>query len=145
MRFLAIILSLVSWIDWILHMMIEQYIFHHSAILPGHEESFKSLKKAFLNDPKCQKWGFWPLSWVWSVGSTWYCILWYDYTLSNIWQHYQVMKDHSKISNMYLWIIQSARKRCFGHILEFGLLDQLDIAYCDSTKSKSSFGKVTKS
>ena len=50
MRFLAIILRLVSWIDLILHMMIELYVFHHSAILPGHEESFKSLKRAFLNE-----------------------------------------------------------------------------------------------
>ena len=54
MRLLAIILSLVCWIDLILHMMIEFYVFHHSATLPGHEGSFKSLKKAFLNDPKCQ-------------------------------------------------------------------------------------------
>ena len=72
-RFLAIILSLVCWIDLILHMMIELYVFHHLATLPGHEGSFNSLKKAFLNDLKCQKWGFWPLSWVWSVGST--CLL----------------------------------------------------------------------
>ena len=28
------------------------------ATLPGHEGSFKSHKKAFLNDPKCQKRGF---------------------------------------------------------------------------------------
>ena len=55
MRFLAIILSLVCWIDLILHMMIELYVFHHLATLPGHEGSFNSLKKAFLNDPKCQK------------------------------------------------------------------------------------------
>ena len=58
MRFLAIILSLVCWIDLILHMMIEQYDFHHSATLPVHDGSFKSPKKAFLKDPKCQKWGF---------------------------------------------------------------------------------------
>ena len=41
MRFLAIILSLVCWIDLILHMMIELYIFHHLATLPGHEGSFQ--------------------------------------------------------------------------------------------------------
>ena len=26
-----------------------------------------------------------------------------------------------------------SQKECFGHFLEFGLLDRLDIAYCDST------------
>ena len=26
----------------------------------AHAGSFKSLKNAFLNDPKCQKGGFWP-------------------------------------------------------------------------------------
>ena len=41
MRFLAIILSLVCWIDLILHMMIELYIFHYLATLPGHEGSFQ--------------------------------------------------------------------------------------------------------
>ena len=41
MRFLAIILSLVCWIDLILHMMIELYSFHHLATLPGHEGSFQ--------------------------------------------------------------------------------------------------------
>ena len=39
---------------------------HHIA----YAGSFKSHENAFLNDPKCQKWGFWPYSWVWSVGST---------------------------------------------------------------------------
>ena len=45
-------------------------------MLPGHEGSFKDRKNAFLNDPKAQKRGFWLFSGVWSVGSTWYCILW---------------------------------------------------------------------
>ena len=31
-------------------------------------------------------------------------------------------------------MIQKVKKEVFGHFLEFGLLDQLDIAYCDSTK-----------
>ena len=39
-------------------MMRELYVFQHLATLPGHEGSFKSHKKAFLNDPKCQKRGF---------------------------------------------------------------------------------------
>ena len=31
-------------------------------------------------------------------------------------------------------MIQRAKKEVFGRFLEFGLLDRLDIAYCDSTK-----------
>ena len=31
-------------------------------------------------------------------------------------------------------MVQRAQKEVFGHFLEFGLLDRLDIAYCDSTK-----------
>ena len=30
-------------------------------------------------------------------------------------------------------MIQKAKKEVFGHFLEFGLLDRLDIADCDST------------
>ena len=26
--------------------------------MPGHEGSFKNVKNAVLDDPKCQKWGF---------------------------------------------------------------------------------------
>ena len=32
--------------------------------------SFKKQKNAFLNDPKSQKWGFWPFSELRSVGLT---------------------------------------------------------------------------
>ena len=31
-------------------------------------------------------------------------------------------------------MIQSAKNEVFGHFLEFGLLDRLDIAYFDGTK-----------
>ena len=58
MRLLAIILSLVCWIDLILHMMIEFYVFHHSATLPGHEGSFKSLKKYYWMIQSAKKWVF---------------------------------------------------------------------------------------
>ena len=70
MRFLAFKLTLVCWINLILYMMIELSIFQHLAPLPGHEESFISFKRAFLNDPKCQKcfFGhyleFWLLDWL---------------------------------------------------------------------------------
>ena len=69
-RFLAIFLSLVCWIDLILHILIELNVFHQSATLPGHGGSLKSQRNVFLNDPKCQKGGFWPFSGDWVVGST---------------------------------------------------------------------------
>ena len=75
-RFLAIFWSLVCWIDLILHIVIVLNVFQRFAMLPDHEGSLKNCKNAFLNDPKCQKRGFWSFSWVRSVGSTWYCILW---------------------------------------------------------------------
>ena len=75
-RFLAIFWTLVCWIDLILHNVIVLNVFQHSTTLPDHEGSFKCHKNAFLNDPKSQKRGFWPFSGLWSVGSTWYCIMW---------------------------------------------------------------------
>ena len=53
----------------ILHIMIELNVFQLLATLPGDEGSFKSDKKAFLNDPKGLKSGLGPFSGVWSVGS----------------------------------------------------------------------------
>ena len=47
--------------------------------------------------------------------------------------------------NMPFWMIQIAKNEGFGHFLEFGLLDRLDIAYCDSTKCLPTFGNVTRS
>ena len=38
-----------------------------------------------------------------------------------------------------------AKNEVFGYFQEFGLLDRLDIAYCDSTKCFPSFGNVTRS
>jgi len=38
-----------------------------------------------------------------------------------------------------------AKNEVFGRFLEFGLLDRLDIAYCDSTKRFLVFGIVTRS
>ena len=59
---------LVCCIDLILHIMIVVNVFQRLATLPGHEGSFKNRKNAFLNDPKCQKRGFWTFSGVSSVG-----------------------------------------------------------------------------
>ena len=75
-RFFVIFLNLVCWINLISHIVIVLNVLQHVARLPGHAGSFKSHKNAFLNDPKSKKRGFWPFSWVWSVGSTWYCISW---------------------------------------------------------------------
>ena len=64
---------------------------------------------------------------------------------SKIRQHYQVMEDHSKVTEMPLWMIQNAKKDIFGRFLDLGLLDRLDIAYYDGTKCFSTFGTVTRS
>ena len=64
---------------------------------------------------------------------------------TNFRQCYQVKLDHSKIRKMHFWMIQRAKKEVFGHFLEFGLLDRLDIADCDSTKCFPTFGNVTRS
>ena len=64
---------------------------------------------------------------------------------SNLRQRYQVMKDHSKSTRMHFWMIQRAKIEVFGHFLEFGLLDRLDIAYGDRIKCFSTFGNLTRS
>ena len=38
------------------------------------------------------------------------------------------------------WMIQIAKNQDFGHFLQFGVLDWLDIAYSDRTKYCTSFG-----
>ena len=92
-RFLAIFLSLVCWIDLILHIVTVLNVFQYLATLPGHGGSFKNHKNAFLNDSKSQKWGFRP----------------------------------------------------FGHFLDFGTSDALDIAYYDTTKCFPTFGNGSRS
>ena len=64
---------------------------------------------------------------------------------SNIWQRCHVMKGQSKATKMHFWMIQRAQKEVFSHFWNFGLLDQLDIVYCDGTKSFSGFGNLTRS
>ena len=41
-------------------------------------------------------------------------------------------------------MIQSAKKEVFGHFQEFRLLDRLDIAYWDCTKSFPAFGNLAR-
>ena len=67
MMFLAIFLSLVCWIDLILHIAIVLNVYQLLAMLPGQAGSFRNQKNAFMNDPKSQKGGFWPFSGVQSV------------------------------------------------------------------------------
>ena len=67
MRFLAIFLSLVCWIDLILHIVIVLNVYQLSAMLPGQAGSFRNQKNAFMNEPKSQNGGFWPFSGVQSV------------------------------------------------------------------------------
>ena len=55
--------------------------------------------------------------------------------------HEGSFKVHKKAS----WMTQRAKKEVFGHFLEFGLLDWLDIAYCDSTKCFPTFCNITRS
>ena len=61
---------------------------------------------------------------------------------SNIRQHYQVMRDHSKVSKKHFWMIQSAQNEVFGHYLEFGLSDQVDIAYLELNLLNKLLGRV---
>ena len=60
-------------------------------------------------------------------------------------QCYQIVKNIQKSQKMHLWMIQSVKKEVFGHYLDFGMLDQLDIAYCDSTKCFLTFGNIARS
>ena len=54
---------------------------------------------------------------------------------SNIRQYYQVMMGQLKTLKSRFWMIQCAKKQVFGRFLGLGLLDRLDIAYFDGTKS----------
>ena len=60
-------------------------------------------------------------------------------------QHYQIMKNHSNVTEMHFRMTQRAKKEVLGHFLEFGLLDRLEIAYCGRTKYFLTFGNVTRS
>ena len=55
--------------------------------------------------------------------------------------HEGSFKDHK----YPFWMTQKTKKEVFGPFIEFGLLNRLDIAYCDSTKCFPTFGNVTSS
>ena len=75
--FLAIFLSLVCWIDLMLHIVIVLNVFQPSAMLSGHVESFKDHKNVFLNDPKSQK-----------------KVFGHFLDLDNVFQHWATLPDH---------------------------------------------------
>ena len=58
---------------------------------------------------------------------------------SNIRQCCQVTRDLSKVTKIYVWMIQRLKNEVFGHFSEFGFLDRLDIAYCDCAKCFPTF------
>ena len=66
------------------------------------------------------KMGLWPFSGVWSVGSTWYFILWKHYILYNTCQRYQIKNDHLKVEKIHFGMIQRVKKYVFGHFKDFG-------------------------
>ena len=55
------------------------------------------------------------------------------------------MKDHSNITKMHFWMTRRAKYQVFGHFQEFGLLDWLGIAYCDSAECFTTCDKCTRS
>ena len=67
----------------------------------------------------------------------------------NVCQHSAMLSDRKwsfkRSQKVHLWMIQSVKKEVFGHYPDFGVLDQLDIAYCDSTKCFLTIGNVTRS
>ena len=94
-------------------------------MLSGHDESFQTFKKAFLNDPKCQEEVFW----------TWVC--WIDLILHimielNVVQHLATLPDHDRsfeaLKNAFL-NDPKRQKKFFGHSLQFCLVDPLDIVW----------------
>ena len=64
---------------------------------------------------------------------------------SSIRQHYQILMDLSNVTKMHFWMIQRAKTEFFSQFLDFGLLDRLDIAYCDRTKCFPTFGNIAMS
>ena len=62
--------------------------------------------------------------------------------VSTIWPWYRLCWIIQKSQNcIFEW--SRAKKEVFGHFLEFGRLDRLDIAYCDRTKCFPTFVNVT--
>ena len=144
MRFLAIILSLVSWIDLILDVMIE-LCFPPFGNTTRSWRIIQKSQKSIFEWSKVSKMRF--LAIILSLVS-WIDLMLYNKIALNEFQHSATLPDHGgsfKDLKYPFWMIQKAKNEVFGHFLEFGLLDRLDIAYCDSTKCLPTFGNVTRS
>ena len=132
-------------IDSILHILIELNGAHELAMISLMLDHSKIRKNAFLNDPNKPKTRFSAifLSLVPRIDLILHILI----ELNGVHELAIVspMLDHWKTRKMPFWMIQIAKKEVFGHFLEFGLLDRLDIAYCDSTKCFPTFGNVTRS
>ena len=50
------------------------------------------------------------------------------------WVLISLVLDHSKITKIPFWMIQRAKNEVFGHFLELGASDPLQITYYDHTK-----------
>ena len=91
-------------------------------------------KNAFLNVPNSNKWGILTifLTWVHRIDLILLILIQlngvHDLTIISL------MLDQSKTSKMPLWMIQIAEHEVFGHFLELGASDRLQIAYYDCTK-----------
>ena len=127
-RFLAIFRGLICWVDLILHIVIVQNVFQLTAMLPGHEGSFKHLKNAFLNDPRGQKCDFWPFSGLWSC---WIDLIFQILILVNVFQHLATSPGHEGSFKNHKNALLNDPKCQSCYFLEFSLFDGLDIAYFD--------------
>ena len=113
--------------------MIVLNVFQLLARLPGHGGSFKSHKNAFLNDPKSQKEVFGHFL---EFGrSDMLHTAYFDCTKWSLQLGYNIAHAGS-FKNQKKAVLNDpkSQNRVFDHFLEFGLLDRLDIAYCDSAK-----------
>ena len=50
------------------------------------------------------------------------------------WVLISLVLDHSKITEMPFWVIQTAKNEGFGHFLELSASDRLQIGYFGCTK-----------
>ena len=64
---------------------------------------------------------------------------------SNIREGCQVIKDHSKMWNLHIWMVKRAKNEGFGHFLDLGLLDRLDIEDCVRNRCFPTLDKVARS
>ena len=105
-----------------LHIVIVLNVNQLSAMLPGQAGSFKNQKNAFLNDPKSQKKRF--LAIFWSL------VCWIDLILHIMKALYALQHLSALIhkSQRCIFEYKEPKKEVFGHFLDFGLLDRLDIA-----------------